>query len=403
MENADDGSTGVSQEIVDTIMIGHNPSFYTLCRDLRENPSSLVRTNVCLPDENDGNDTLLEQFVSSMSHNITIQSLTLIIPEDVQLGSDNARRLGEMMARPNSTVKNLVVSNFSAHICSLALQSFWQGVALSSSLSVIAVHGLNVSQCGIVEAQQMATLQGYILDKCTFDTDGTQALVGMMEQKDSPVVMVRIDRCFMGTQEKKLLAQSLAGKSILPAFSFDDTDLDDPCTDAFAIAIAKNSTLRHVEFHSCSDRTLRVLTNAVAENLHITGGKITGHPDNKGKKASIALVTQCQLQINHYTALNRAGRKFLRDDAPRPNGETIETFWFHMLNAHREDCSMTFSLLRDYSTVFLRCLGLWESQHDTTRQPQSAGAKRALSDTDDADEEMILAEESSIKRTKCNA
>ena len=167
-----------------------------------------------------------------------------------------------------TSIKNLVLSNFSNQPS--ALQVFWEGVARSQSLSVLAVHGLNVRDSGIKEAQHIPLLQGLIFDKCTFDPEGTEAFMGLMEQQDSPVVMIRIDCCNMGSDVKMLIAKSLSSeRSTLPAFSLDDTDLDIPCTDAFAEAIAQNSNLRHIEFHNCSKRALTVLTKAITNNTNI--------------------------------------------------------------------------------------------------------------------------------------
>lgn len=339
-----------TMRVAETVLIGDNPQFHALCRALRENRETLVRANICIPLLE--SDEHLGVFVECMGTNHTVESLTMIIPEDFILEAGDARRLGEMMAQ-QAHIKNLVLSNFSP-TRQEAMDVFWQGVGQSMSLSVLAVHGLDVSQCGIPEARQIGSLQGLILDKCSFDHEGTDAFMGLLEQGDSSVVMIRIDRCIMGTMEKLRIAKSLAEGSTLPAFSL-DVSLDSECTDAFAEAIAKNSRLRHVEFHGCCDRTLKVLTKVITENPNIMSAKVSSQDG-----AATALATTCQVQINHYTTLNRAGRKYLREDVERPNQENIEAFWFRILMEHQQDNDLVFTLLRDYPTLFLRALGLWD-------------------------------------------
>jgi hypothetical protein len=363
-----------------TVLIGNNPQFHALCQLLRENHENLRRVNVCIPMTPAAPEEMV-RLCESMKHNHTVQSLTVIIPDDLFLNVEDARQLGQMIAQ-HGFIKNLVFSNFSTRPS--ALDSFWNGVAQSTSLNVIAVHGVEVSQSGIAESRSIPTLQGYILDKCIFDAQGTEAFMQLLEEENSSLVMVRLDSCEISEHDKNRIATSLAENSKLPAFSLDDA-LEGTSADAFAEGLAKSRHLRHVEFHGCCHDALEKLTRAMASNTTIMSVDISGKKAGDSSDSSASSLNEC---CKHYTALNRAGRKYLREDVDRLNDETIENAWLRILSENLHDHPIVFSLLRDYTALLVVVLGLFHDE--LQQQPPSLNTKKRYSEEEHKEDDEVL-------------
>ena len=343
-------------------IIDGSERFLKTCENLRNNQPSLKKVMLVIaPNMSPEN---WSAAIESFRTNQTVQEFTLLVLPEVVLEDQNMHDLKDFIVN-NRCCDTLLIHNISNERNDFS--PLGRAICQSDFRS-ICLCGFTPNQNGLVAFCDNFHTKTCLLDirECRLGSTDVDALAGLMKNGLEKAICFTGATFAGGSSDYCRIAQSL-GEGATIFFKLVDEIKDECVAIAFGKALAKNASLLSAKFDWLCPMAVPHIVGGIENNLFLTGANVGGVGDNDADSDQVLI--EAKARVAHAVAMNRVGRRYLRQSEGFHGNGLIEDFWSHQLVENKGSHTVVFSLIQEHPDFILSSLTLKEESEKNKLKP----------------------------------